>query len=278
MRYFPSSQLPESNGAGILHRAISTVVICLVAACCWLVSTAAFAQQQQPAEHPLAPAIRMARDSLHRLDAVKDYDATFTKREWVGQQFVAQRMYMKLREQPFSVYLKFGEPNEGREILFVQGKNQNQLLAREASGLASLIGTVSLSMNDPKVTAENRHPISDMGMRRMIELLIEQWERESRYGEIDVKYYPNARIGEMSCEAIEATHPVPRKEFPYHVSRVYFDKETRFPIRIENFGFPRRPNEPPPLIEEYTFNNIRVNRGFTDADFDRRNQQYSFGR
>ncbi|MCA8993215.1 MAG: DUF1571 domain-containing protein [Planctomycetaceae bacterium] len=278
MRYFPSSQLAESSRESILLRAVSTGFPCLMVACCWLMETAAFAQQQQPAEHPLAPAIRMARDSLQRLDAVKDYDATFTKREWVGQQFVAQRMYMKLREQPFSVYLKFGEPNEGREILFVQGKNQNQLLAREASGLASLIGTVSLPMNDPKVTAENRHPISDMGMRRMIELLIEQWERESRYGEIDVKYYPNARIGEMACEAIEATHPVPRKEFPYHVSRVYFEKETRYPIRVENFGFPRRPNEPPPLIEEYTFSNIHVNRGFTEADFDRRNQNYSFGR
>lgn len=278
MRYFPISQLAESRRQSILLRAIPTVLTYLMVACCWLMETVAFAQQQQPAEHPLAPAIRMARDSLHRLDAVKDYDATFTKREWVGQQFVAQRMYMKLREQPFSVYLKFGEPNEGREILFVQGKNQNQLLAREASGLASLIGTVSLSMNDPKVKAENRHPISDMGMRRMIELLIEQWEKESRYGEIDVKYYPNARIGEMSCEAIEAIHPVPRKEFPYHVARVYFDKETRYPIRVENFGFPRRPNEPPPLIEEYTFSNIRVNRGFTDADFDRRNQNYSFGR
>lgn len=241
----------------------------------FLLASVVTAQQQQ-AEHPLIPAIRLAQESLHQLQAVKDYEATFTKREWVGQQFVVQRMYMKLREEPFSVYLKFGEPNAGREILYVHGVNQNKLLAHEAEGLASLVGTISLAIDDQKVRAENRHPITDMGMRRLLEILIAQWEIESKYGEIDVKYYPNARMGTMECEAIESTHPTPRKQFPYHVTRLYLDKRTRFPVRIENYGFPRSSTETPPLIEEYTFSDLKVNRGFTDADFDRRNQNYSF--
>lgn len=243
---------------------------------CLATLTVTVRAQDQPGEHPLLPAIRLAQQSLQALQSVKDYEATFTKREWVSQQFVSQRMTLKFREQPFSVYMKFGEPNAGREILFVAGQNQNQLLAREASGLASLVGTVSLPLNDSKVTAENRHPITEMGMRRLVELMIERWQNEAQYGEIEVNFYPNAKMGNVACEAIEVSHPTPRKQFPFHVTRLYLDKATRYPVRVENFGFPRNSNEPPPLIEEYTYTDVRVNLGFTDADFDRRNRNYSF--
>ena len=243
-----------------------------------LLGAAVLPAQETPPEHPLVPAIRLAQESLQALSSVRDYQATFTKREWVGTQFVAQQMAMKLREQPFSVYLHFDKPNAGREILFVQGRNQNKLLAHEGSGLKSLVGTISLAIDDESVKAENRHPITDMGMRRMVQLLIEQWEYESKYGEIDAKYYPDARIGNQLCEAVEATHPRPRKQFRYHVTRLYLDKKTRFPIRIENYGFPRTENETPPLIEEYTFSDVRVNLGLTDADFDTRNPAYSFSK
>jgi hypothetical protein len=57
---------------------------------------------------------------------------------------------------------------------------------------------------------------------------------------------------------------------------MYLDQQTRYLVRVENFAFPRKPGEAPAVVEEYTFTNVRVNRGFTDADFDRRNKAYSF--
>ncbi|MCA9079219.1 MAG: DUF1571 domain-containing protein [Planctomycetaceae bacterium] len=244
----------------------------------WLGCCANLFAQGEMGEHPLVPAIRLAQESMQALEAVNDYQAKFTKREWVGQQFVAQQMTMKLREKPFSVYLHFEQPNAGREILYVHGVNQNKLLAREGSGLKSLVGTVSLAVDDATVKAENRHPITDLGMRRMLQLVIDQWEFESKYGEIDVKYYPDARMGNVACEAIESSHPRPRKQFPFHVTRLYIDKRSRFPIRIENYGFPKSPQDTPPLIEEYTFSEIRPNIRLSDADFDQRNPAYGFAR
>jgi hypothetical protein len=242
--------------------------------CCAGVDSSLLGQESQ--EHPLVPALALARQSLAELQKVQDYEATFTKREWVGQQFVVQSMYMKLREQPFSVYLKFNEPNAGREILYVKGQNQNMLLAHEGRGIASLLGTVSLPLNDEKIRAENRYPITDIGMRRILELLIERWEKEAMYGEIEVKYFPNAKLGNIACEVVEASHPTPRNQFPFHITRMYLDQQTRYLVRVENFAFPRKPGEAPAVVEEYTFTNVRVNRGFTDADFDRRNKAYSF--
>ena len=34
--------------------------------------------------------------------------------------------------------------------------------------------------------------------------------------------------------------------------------------------------EKPELIEEYTYLNLKINNGFTDADFDTKNPNYSF--
>ena len=54
------------------------------------------------------------------------------------------------------------------------------------------------------------------------------------------------------------------------------DDVTGLPVRVQQFGFPRKPGAKPPLIEDYTFSNIRTNVRLTDADFDRTNAKYAF--
>ena len=75
---------------------------------------------------------------------------------------------------------------------------------------------------------------------------------------------------------VEIIHKQQKKELPFSLARVYFDKETKLPIRAERYGWPRRPGEKPPLIEEYTYTNIRTNIGLKDADFNPRNPAYAF--
>ncbi|WP_437205721.1 DUF1571 domain-containing protein [Planctomicrobium sp. SH664] len=249
---------------------------------CWLVlctiAATASAQEpeQQPQQHPLIPAIEHVRKSLDVLKQVKDYEATLVKREIVNGQDSSQTMQLRLRHEPFSLYLKFEQPNAGREILFVHGQNQNQVLAHEGSGLASLVGTVSLPLNDPRITGENRHALTDIGMKRLLELLIAQWELESKYGEIDVQFYPDAKLGNASCEVIQVTHPRPRNQFPYARTMLFLEKNSRLPLRLQNYAFPRQPGQPEPLAEDYMYYGIKLNVGLTDGDFDRRNPRYSF--
>lgn len=230
--------------------------------------------QEKP--HPLVPALELTRQSLERLQQINDYEATFIKRELINGKLTSQRTHLRLREEPFSVYMKFEEPAPGREVLFVQGRHQNQLLVREASGLASLAGTVSLAIDSPAVMAENRHPITNLGLRNLMKLLIERWEMQSKYGETEVQFYPQAKLGNVDCEVIESSHPQPRRQFPFKMTRLFIEKKSRLPIRIENYGFPAREGEKPPLVEEYTYTNIRLNIGLADRDFDRTNPKYSF--
>ena len=62
-----------------------------------------------------------------------------------------------------------------------------------------------------------------------------------------------------------------------HLSRVYFDKDTKFPVQAETFAWPASPGDDPPLLERYSYSEIRTNVGLSDADFDRSNPDYRFG-
>lgn len=258
------------------YSVVKSLMALVVTICFMLSAPHSVLGQENPKEHPLMPAIKMAKESHAVLARIADYECEFTRREFVNNRLTTQRTTLRLRHKPFSVYMKFIDPAPGREILYVAGRNQGMLLAHEASGLSSLVGTISLSVNSPKVMAETRHPITQAGMQRLIQLVISQWELESKFGETDVKFYPNAKISGSACEVIEVSHPRPRKQFPYQLTRVYFDKKTRLPIRVENYGFPAAPGRQAPLLEEYTYTNVRVNNGFKNSDFDQQNPKYSF--
>lgn len=256
---------------------VVVAVVCLIGATG--VSAADPPGRREPsasAEHPLVPALKLARSSQEALREVRDYEALFTKRELVNGQLKTQSMLLKLRREPFSVYLLFREPNAGREVLYVDGKNGNKLLAHEGSGVKSLIGTVSLDPASPEAMDGSRHPITRIGLANLLDAVIGQWESELKYGETAVQYYPNAKLGDVQCKVVESKHPVPRKEFKFHMTRLFIDRTTNLPVRVEQYGWPTKGQTKPPLVEEYTYSNLRTNVGLTDADFDPKNKSYSF--
>jgi hypothetical protein len=226
-------------------------------------------------EHKLMPAIRHAKSSLEKAASMTGYECIFSKKEAVGNQMISQTMKMKVRHEPFSVYMFFLDPSKGREVIYVDGKNDNKLQVHE-TGLASLVGTLSLAPNDSRVMAENRYPITRAGLVRMAESVIEQWEQESQYGECEVKYFQDAKVAEYTCRVIESSHPEPRKQFPYQMTRLWIDERSGLAVRVQQFGFPRQKGAKPPVLEDYTFTEIRPEVRLTDRDFDTRNPNYNY--
>jgi hypothetical protein len=226
-------------------------------------------------EHPLAPALEQAYKAREALAAVKDYEAYFEKREFVERRLVTSKINLKVREQPFSVYLGFIEPNAGREVIYVEGQNEGMLLAHDV-GIKALAGTVSRAPNSKDAMDGNRYPVTMIGVRKMLEQVIAQWEQEAKFSETDVKYYPNAKLGDVEVKAIQSTHPQPRKQFRFHMTRLYLDKQTNLPVRVEQFGFPTAGEKTPPVVEEYTYSRLKANIGLTERDFDTKNPSYAF--
>ncbi len=60
------------------------------------------------------------------------------------------------------------------------------------------------------------------------------------------------------------------------MTRLYVDKKTAFPVRVEQFDFPAKTGAKAPILEQYTYLNVQPNSGLTDSDFDVKNPSYQF--
>jgi len=230
-------------------------------------------------EHPLAPVIRWAENALGQLQGLRDYTCTFSKREWVDGALQDQQvLYAKVRREPFSVYLQFLSPTDvkGQEALYVEGRNGGNLLAHPVGLRQAIVGTISIAPTSEQAMEGNRHPITDFGFQRLLERYLDGARLDSQYGECDVRIIENARVGDRTCTCIEVSHPQPRAEFRYHICRLYVDQEWNIPARYECYDWPQNAGEPPRLIEEYTYQGVRLNVGLGDAEFDTRNPNYRF--
>jgi hypothetical protein len=230
--------------------------------------------------HPLEPALDRAYKALNQIERdIKDYTCTLVKRERVdGKLTEPEYMFTKIRHQPFSAYMYFLKPDQmaGREVIYVAGQNDGNLVAHEAKGLKALVGAVNLKPNSPMAMQGNRYPITEVGLLNLTKRLVEVGESDRKFGECEVQEYPNAKINNRTCTCIQVKHPLPRKNFRYHLARIYIDDELNIPIRFEAYDWPQQQGGQPLLLEEYTYVNVKLNAGLTDADFDPRNPNYKF--
>lgn len=231
----------------------------------------------QPGEHQLLPAIRWAKQTLAKLDAIQDYSCIMVKRERIEGTLGDQEfMSVKVRHEPFSVYLGFIKPAKvkGQEAIYVRGRNNGNMQAH-GTGMRKIFGTISLKPDSYLAMTGNRYPITEMGLRRLVERLIEVGENDSKFGECEVKASPK-KINGREVVCLQVTHPLPRKEFLFHIAKIYIDTQNGLPMRYESYDWPAETGGTPLLMEEYTYLNLKLNNGFTDKDFDTSNPAYQF--
>ena len=234
----------------------------------------------KPNEHPLMPALRWAKQGLAPLQNVKDYSATLIKRERIGGKLNEHEyLFVKVRHQPFSVYIYFLAPAKlkGQEVIYVEGQNNGNMWAHPAPGMQEkLIGTVSLKPDGAIAMNGQRYPLTELGLLNLVRRLVEVAEQDINYGECDVKFYPGAKLNGRTCTCIQVVHPVPRRNFLFHLARIFVDDELNVPIRYEAYDWPKEANGQPELMEEYTYVNLKMNPGFADVDFSIKNPNYHF--
>jgi hypothetical protein len=229
---------------------------------------------QQPGEHPLMPCLRLAKGALVDMDQrIQDYSATFTKVERLdGRLGDPQKMFIRVRHQPFSVYTKFVTPNPGQEALFVENQNEGNLVAM-GSGWKRRFGKVNLPVDGMMAMSGQRYPITKAGIRNLTAELVMIAEQDVKYAECDVEYGA-AKIGGRDVTMIRAIHPTPRKNFRYHKAEIFIDNELRIPVAYQAFSWPANQGGEPILEEKYIYTDIKLNNGFTDKDFSPENPEF----
>ncbi len=231
--------------------------------------------------HPLDAALELAAKVQRNIDEnVRDYTATVIKQERSGSDLTPEEIfYVKMRNKPFSVYMKFLSPEnlKGQEVIYVEGANDGKLIGHAGSGVAALLGAKWLNPLGPIAMFGQRYPITELGIANLVRRLIQVGEHDRQYGECYVWQNDGAKVGDRPCISITVMHPERRSAFIFHIARIFIDKELMVPLHYEAYDWPQEPGGPPVLLERYTYTDLKLNPGLTDADFDPKNPEYNFG-
>ena len=129
-------------------------------------STKAVAGARRPrSSDPITHAKKAIADCRDRYTQVRDYTCTFVKRERIDDRLTPQHiMIMKARTSPNSLYFRFQQPNQGREAIYVQGRNNGRIVAHDVGISKFLAGTMHLDPRGSMAMEDNRHPVTEAGI------------------------------------------------------------------------------------------------------------------
>ena len=213
--------------------------------------------------------LEMLKKSQEKFEEVNDYTATFIKKQRMGGKINNDKIEMKFMK-PFCIYYKFLEGDKGKEVIYVDGKNDNKLIGHLGGAISLFPICRWLKPTDPLAMAGNKYPITRSGIGNMIKGLIEQYELAEKNGDLEAFY--------MGIEILDGrrTHVIGRRlpkkdEYACYLSITNIDIETKLPIRNISFNWDME------LEELYYYKDLKLNQGLTEKDFDPNNSKYRFG-
>jgi outer membrane lipoprotein-sorting protein len=240
---------------------VRRVGFALIAFCLWVPSAAA-------GEVDL---IRLLERAEQRYAELQDYSAIMITREWIKDALEPEKSILLKFQRPFKVYMKWLEGlGKGREGLFVSDSHSGKFLVYEPNGLRRLI-TAALEPRDPRVLEVSRHPVTDIGIGRLLEIVGENVRRAAKTGGLKLIDRGQTEVAGRKVREVEGILPNDPKA-GYYGYRVIlsFDEERHLPIRVVVYDWENR------LVEDYAYTQLRLNPGFAPNEFDPANPAYGF--
>lgn len=220
------------------------------------------------------------------LERISDYTATFFKQERIdGELSDGQIMQMKVRHEPFSVYMKWLAGDKGRELLYVDGQNDGDMVVHPGGWKARLLPAIKLNPAGSLALKEARHPVTKAGIRQLARTVAEYRKQDLACKQgVRCQMHDNQEFDGRACYFFNIEWDSPEVSKTYRKCQMYVDKELSLPIFVKNFSWPVDNTTDPEqldeatLIEHYTFTNIKFDQQLADNDFDQANKSYKFRR
>ncbi|TWT66466.1 hypothetical protein CA85_25610 [Allorhodopirellula solitaria] len=235
--------------------------------------------------------LRLAGDALAQTVAgLDDYTARLVKQEQdrSGVLQPASEMFLKVatrhrggqRDEPLKVYLRFESPDtlKGREVIWIENENDGKLLVREA-GMIGAMMTVPLSPDSFLAMQGQRYPITDIGLTRLLEKLIQRGDQDRDDPHVKVfmteDYLFDGRP--LTHLRIERSEPSGQED-DFAIAELVLDQPHNLVVSYRSFGWPEPGSTERALIESYEYHDLETNVGLTDRDFDTANPEYTFAK
>ncbi len=238
-------------------------------------------------EHPIDQAIEFARENLARFqERVMDYSATMIKQELIETElFPRTTMSTWVRNPrkqkdgtriPLSVYLRYEDPpvQRGREVIWVDGENEGKIIAHEAG----LLGFKRLALKPTGILAMigNRYPVTEMGIERLLEKMIARGKRDRQFGNCEVQFLPDVPLGKLRGARVVIVHPERSENHEFFRAEIELETSNFAYLRYSAYDWPAEAGQPAPLLEEYIYQDVKLNPGLADSAFDPDNPDYNY--
>lgn len=240
---------------------------------------------------PLALQLHVAHLELaaYRLREKGAYSCTFCKQESLedGTAGEMQVMELKMRHAPFSLYMKWVEGGDtGRQILFVDNGPDSKMLVKLGGFKGKLLPPIKLDPQGDLARSESRHPITDMGLLKLTETILQYRQRDlANQHEVRWEMSSGEQYGDRPCHLFQIHYKSKTYEPTYRKSLVWMDRDLGLPVQVQNYGWGDEGVEVTAeeldevtLIENYGYSDLDFATQLADGDFDKANPNYTFRR
>jgi hypothetical protein len=227
--------------------------------------------------------ITLLEEGVRRLRRVRGYTAELARQEVVeGRLADPQRMTLKLRHEPFSVYMKWLEGAPGQEVLYVEGEHEGNMIVR-ASGWKGRLGPMKLDPYGRMAMAQSRHPITQCGLLNLAERILEARYTETSWSDGYDCIEELVEFEGRPCHRFTTVYHSTDVRADYRKSVIYIDQALLYVAKIENYGWPGRdvPSDrldAETLLETYAYTNINFETQLAAVDFSTANGEYGLRR
>ena len=207
-----------------------------------------------------------AEAHLARID---NYTAVFHKQERVKEELKEEEVAFFKFKKPFKIYMKWiREPGKGREILYADGWNRNQLKVHESWMKTGF--TVDLDAKGFLAMKGSRHPITDSGLENFLRIMRRDLGNAMQSRELTYRALGEETVYGSRSQRVEYFFPKEKAKYYCYCAIINFDTKTKMPIRVRIYDWDES------LVEDYGYENLKLDAGLTDADFDPKNPEYGF--
>lgn len=233
----------------------------------------------------LEMAVAARRSMAENLD---DYTARFVQQEVDASGSLGEPTEMRIKVQtrlrgddqqaPMRVYMKFIAPESvrGRQVLWGEDLYDGKMAVHE-TGLLLGLKTIWLDPNGIIAMRGQRYPISEMGMVRLVEKLIERGEQDLDNPDVAVTMSDDHTIEGTPVRLIRVRRAKPADiDDDFSLAEIAIDTERQLIVNYRSFGWPEQPEQDPPLLESYSYLDVKTNVGLTRDDFDTTNPEYGY--
>lgn len=199
------------------------------------------------------------------LASVPDYTAVFHRHERVqGTLRDPETTDLKLRHQPFSVTMVWR--HDGRTAHYLDGANSNRVAVR-LGGWKRRLGWINLNPDGTTAMAQSRYAITDVGLMRLTEQLLEKFSPYVDAAGVRCTWLPDEAIDGRPCRVFHVEYESAQVNPDYRLTTVWLDREWNVPLCVKNLDWEMDDSNPDGLLELYVYEQVRLNANLTDRDF-----------